>query len=73
MMKQRPDAWCPGLSGTSSTMESSIVVAPQASFNGAFPLKKVRHYSSSFMKGIVGVMLHQGAWSERLSDKVFTS
>jgi hypothetical protein len=38
-----------------------------------FPLEKVRHYSSIFMRESVDTMAHQQAWSEILSDKIFTS
>jgi hypothetical protein len=51
---------------------SYISAAPQASFNGASPLNRARHYSLMFMRGLVGIMLHQGAWLERLFHKVFT-
>jgi hypothetical protein len=44
----------------------SIITTPHVSFNGAFPLKKVRRYSSIFMRKFVGIMLHQGAWLGRL-------
>jgi hypothetical protein len=34
---------------------------PQASFSGASPLNKARHYSSMFMRGSVDVMLNREA------------
>jgi hypothetical protein len=49
-----------------------MATAPQASFNGAFPLKKVWHYSSIFMRESVDIMLRREASLERLFDKVFT-
>jgi hypothetical protein len=51
---------------------SCITAVLQESFNDAFPSKKVRPYLLIFTKEYMGVMLHQGAFSEKLSDKVFT-
>jgi hypothetical protein len=72
MMKLRPSAWRVGLRDTSSMMMSYIDATPQVSFNNAFMLKRVRCYSSTFMMGFVDIVLHQGAWSEKFFDKVFT-
>jgi hypothetical protein len=52
-------------------MMSCITITPQASFSGASPLKKVRHYSLIFMRGSVDIMLHREASTGRLSDKFF--
>jgi hypothetical protein len=52
-------------------MMSCIAITPQASFSGASPLKKVRHYSLIFMRGSVDIMLHREASTGRLSDKFF--
>jgi hypothetical protein len=70
--KPRPDTWRTRLRGISSMMTSCIVVAPQASFSGAFTLRKVRRYSPVFIRGFVGITFHQAAWSERISGKAFT-
>jgi hypothetical protein len=72
MRKPRPDDWHVGPRGTSSMMTSGITVAPQLSFSDAFPLKRVRLYSLIPMRGFVGIMLHQEAWSGRLFGKVST-
>jgi hypothetical protein len=53
--------------------DSCITTAPQASFSSASLLRKVRHYSSIFMRGSVDTMPHHEAWMERLSEKVSTS
>jgi hypothetical protein len=58
--------------GYKFAMMSCIASAPQASFSGASPLRKVRSYSSILMRGSVDTMLRQEAWSERLSNKVST-
>jgi hypothetical protein len=71
MMKPRPGAWRTRPRGTSSMTMICITAAPQVSSSGAFPLKKVRHYFSTFMKEYVGITLRQGAWSEWPYDKVF--
>jgi hypothetical protein len=72
MKKLRPDAWHAGPRATSSMTVSCIATAPQVSCSGAFPLRKVKCYSSIFMRGFVGIMLRQGVWLERLSNKIFT-
>jgi hypothetical protein len=54
-------------------MMSCITAVLHVSFSDAFPLKKVRLYFSIFMREYVGILLHQGAWSKKLSGKVFTS
>jgi hypothetical protein len=72
MTKPRPDAWLAGPRGTKSTMMSCIAATPHASYSGASPLRKVRHYSLIFMRGSLDTMPNCEACSERLSDKVFT-
>jgi hypothetical protein len=62
MMKPRLGAWRAELRGISTMTVSYIVAAPQASFNDAFPLKMVRHYSSIFMREFVAITLCRGAW-----------
>jgi hypothetical protein len=54
-------------------MTSYIITVPQVSFKDAFPLKKVRHYSSISLKEFVGITLCQEAWLGSLSNKVSTS
>jgi hypothetical protein len=53
-------------------MMSSIAAVHKVSSSGAFPLKKVKLYFSIFMKEFVNIMLRQGAWSKKRSDRLFT-
>jgi hypothetical protein len=72
MTKLRLSAYHAGPRGTSSMMMSSIITTSQVSFSGPFLLKKVRRYFPIYTRGFVGIMLHQGAWSKRLSENVGT-
>jgi hypothetical protein len=53
-------------------MMNYIDATLQASFSDASPLRRARHFSSISTRGSMGIMLHQEAWSGRLSDMVFT-
>jgi hypothetical protein len=67
------DVWRDGVRGTSSMTMSCIIATPQVPFSSAFLSKRVRLYFLIFTRGFVGIMLHQKAWSKKLSNKVSTS
>jgi hypothetical protein len=59
MMKPRPGIWRTEIRDTSSITTSYIIIAFHVSFDGAFPFKKVRRCSSTFMRGFLGIIFVQ--------------
>jgi hypothetical protein len=72
MMKLGPGAWRARPKDASPMMMNCITIVYQVSSNDAFSSRKIRHYFSTFTKEYLDITLHQGAWSVKPFNKVFT-